>query len=109
MRRVKGTTLVEAIIGMAILAAVSLFAYTGITAGANLIQNKGADRMRARETAEERLESARIADGESVRLRVTIIDAQGKARTEYLDAQKISGADDEETVCLYGYLPEEQP
>ncbi|MBQ8906129.1 MAG: type II secretion system protein [Ruminococcus sp.] len=109
MRRVKGTTLVESIIGMAILAAVSLFAYTGISAGANLIQNKGADRMRAREAAEERLESARSAGGESVRLRVTILDAQGTTRTEFIEAQRISGADEEETVCLYGYLPEEQP
>lgn len=106
MPRVRGTTLVEAIVGMAILAAVSLFAYTGISAGANLMQNKGADRARAREIAEKCLESARETDGEPVRLKVTVTDENGVQRTEYFDAQRIAGTDEEETVSLYGYLAE---
>lgn len=105
MRRVQGTTLVEAIIGMAILAAVSLFAYTGISAGANLVQKQGADRMHAREIAEQQLQTARKSGGESVRLRVTVTDEDGRERTAFFDTERIQGADAEETVVLYGYLP----
>lgn len=106
MKRLKGTTLIEVMAGIALIAIISLFVYTGICAGTNLITH-GADYKAAETAAAETLERAMAAKsgGTSLVLKVQITDEAGTTRQVSMDAVHFSATDADEMVTYDCYLP----
>ncbi len=98
-KRSRGTTLIEVVLAMAVLAIVSLFAYTGICAGTNLWQH-GVDLKDAETVAAESLErSIRQPDtGTADTVTVTVNGAE-----HAVSVRKITGSDPKDLVSYTYY------
>lgn len=101
-----GTTLIEVILAMAIVAVVSMLAYSGICTGTNLVQY-GVDLKAAQTQASEKLER-RIAAGEAgtaQTLQVTIRKADGNITVQNVQAGMLTGSDESGRTQYQYYVP----